>query len=244
MVQENGPRRVNLANLITCDSGKGVGKKGTKSSTARRKGGRSDKTAPTTIVDRLGELSNNMSTPAATSSAGNPNSTTSPNLHNGAEATVLRPPMPPVMDNTAQYLPSGQCFSSAPLRSETQHSTTSSCPCPDTTTAHGFSVNLLQFCPHLVRSCYGCAQPLKPGGVIAIPPYDLVIMSRMNREFRDPVTGVFRSKEGNVYFHLHLDCLRRKQPYFNPQMAVIPRELFQHLRPEHVSLLQQFGALN
>ncbi len=241
--KRNGPSRVNLANLITCDSGKGVGKKGTKSSTARRKGGRSGKTAPTTIVDRLSGLSNSVSTPAPISSAGNPNSTTNPNLHNRAEATVLQPPMPPVIDNTVQYLPSAQYLSTAPLRSETQHSATSSCPRPDTTTAHGFSVNLLQFCPHLVRSCYGCTQPLKPGGFIAIPPYDLVIMSRMNREFRDPVTGVSRSKEGNVYFHVHLDCLRRKQPYFNPQMAVVPRELFQHLRPEHICLLQQFGAL-
>ena len=70
----------------------------------------------------------------------------------------------------------------------------------------------------------------------------------MNREFRDPVTGVSRSKEGNVYFHVHLVCLRRKQPYeatllSNPQMAVVPRELFQHLRPEHMCLLQEFGAL-
>ena len=51
--KRNGPNRVNLANFITCDSSKGVGKKGAKSSTARRKGGRPDKTAPTTIVDRL-----------------------------------------------------------------------------------------------------------------------------------------------------------------------------------------------
>ncbi len=101
-----------------------------------------------------------------------------------------------------------------------------------------------QFCPHLIRSCHGCTQPLRPGGLIAIPPYDLVIMSRMNREFCDPVTGVSRSrsKEGNVYFHVHLVCLRRKQPYFKPQMAVVPRELFQHLRPEHMCLLQQFGV--
>ena len=237
--KRNGPNRVNLGNLITCDSSKGVGKKGAKSSTARRKGGRSDKTAPTTIVDHLSGLSNNVSTSAPISLAENQNSTTSQNLQNRAEANVLQPPLPPVMDNTAQYLLSTQYFSTALVRSETA---TSSCPRPDTI-AHGFSVNLLQFFPPLVRSCHGCTQPLKPGGVIAIPPYDLVIISRMNREFRDPVTGVLRSKEGNVYFHLHLDCLRRKQPYFNPDMAVVPRELFQHLRPEHFCLLQQFGAL-
>ena len=194
------------------------------------------------MVDRLGGLSSNVSTSATISSAGNPNSTSNPNWHNTAEATVLQPPLPPAMENTAHYFPSAQYFSMAPVRLETKHSATFSCPRPDTTTTHGFSVNLLQFCPPLVRSCFGCTQPLEPGGVIAIPPYDLVITSRMNREFRDPVTGVSRSKEGNVYFHLHLDCLRTKQPYFNPQMAVVPRELLQHLRPEHVCLLQQFGA--
>jgi hypothetical protein len=129
------------------------------------------------------------------------------------------------------------------LRPQTQHPATPSCPLPAASSAHGFFVNLLQLCPQLVRSCYGCAQPLKPGGIIAIPPYDLVIMSRMNREFCDPATGMSRSREGNVYFHLHLDCLRRKQPYFNPQMVVVPREVHQHLRPEHMCLLQQFGVL-
>ena len=207
--KSNSPNRVNLTNLITCDSGKGVGKKGNKSSTARRKGGRSNKTAPTTIVDRLDGLSNNVSTPVPISSAGNPDST-----------TKSQSPLPSI-HNTAQHQP----------------------PAQQPTTTHGFSVNLLQFCPRLVRSCYGCTQPLKPGGFIAMPPYDLVITSRMNREFCDPVTGVLRSKEGNVYFHLHLDCLRRKQPYFHPQMVVVPRELFQYLRPEHLCILQQFGAL-
>ena len=75
-----------------------------------------------------------------------------------------------------------------------------------------------------------------------MPPYDLVIMSRMNREFCNPVTGVRRSKEGHFYFHLHPDSLRRKQPYFHAQMAVVARELFQYLRPEHLCNLQQFGG--
>ena len=38
--KEKGPTRVNLTALMTCDSTKGVGKKGGKPATARRKGGR------------------------------------------------------------------------------------------------------------------------------------------------------------------------------------------------------------
>lgn len=235
-----GPNQINLTTLITCDSGKGVGKKGNKSSTARRKGGRSDKIAPTNTVDRLSGLSNFVSTQAPISSVENPNRATNVNR---VETATLQPPLLPEINNAVWYHPSTQTFPTAPMRSVPQRSAPYSSPLPDITTARGFSVNLLQFCPALVRSCYGCAQPLKPGGVIGTPPYDLVIVTRMNREFPDPVTGLIRSKEGNVYFHVNLNCLRRKQPYFNPQMAVIPRELLQQLRPEHLQLLQEFGAL-
>ena len=129
------------------------------------------------MVNHLGGLSSNVSTPASISPAGNPNSTSNLNLHNRAEATMLQP-LRPAIENTAQYLPSTEYFSMAPVQLETQHSATSSYPHPDTATAREFSVNLLKFCPPLVRSCYGCTQLLKPGGVIGIPPYDLVIMSR------------------------------------------------------------------
>ena len=43
----------------------------------------------------------------------------------------------------------------------------------------------------------------------------------MQRSFCDPVTGEVKSRLGNVYFHLNLDCVRRKQPYFMVQMATI-----------------------
>ena len=39
-LRTKGPQQMNLTSLITSDSNKGVGKKGCKTSTARRKGGR------------------------------------------------------------------------------------------------------------------------------------------------------------------------------------------------------------
>ena len=86
----------------------------------------------------------------------------------------------------------------------------------------GFQITFLQLCSPLVRLCYGCSQTLKPGGMIATPPpppNDLVIMTRMNRQYRENTTGEMRSKERNVYFHLNVHCIRRKQPYFTLQIA-------------------------
>lgn len=104
-----------------------------------------------------------------------------------------------------------------------------------------FVVNLLHFCPHLVRSCYGCSQSLKPGGAIANPPYDMTIISRMNRGFRAPPDGEIMFKEGNVYFHVQLSCIRIRQPYFNPQQAEVPNWLMPYLTSEHMQYLREFG---
>ena len=107
----------------------------------------------------------------------------------------------------------------------------------------GFRITFLQLCSPLVRLCYGCSQTLKPGCMIAIPPppNDLVIMTRMNRQYRDNTTGEMRSKEGNVYFHLNVHCIRRKQPYFIPQIATLSDETAPYLTQAHLHFLRAFG---
>ena len=107
-----------------------------------------------------------------------------------------------------------------------------------------FVVSLLQCCPPLVRTCFGCSQSLKLGGIIASPPYDLTIITRMNRGFPNPNTpdGQLMFKEQNVYFHVHLRCLKMKQPYFNPACVTVPNWLPHYLTPEHVRFLREFGA--
>ena len=53
---KKGPSEMNLTTLVTFDSGKETGKKGGKTGTARRKGGRSSKVPPvSTIVAKYGE---------------------------------------------------------------------------------------------------------------------------------------------------------------------------------------------
>ena len=85
----------------------------------------------------------------------------------------------------------------------------------------------------LVSKCALKTNSFQQVGATARPPYDLVVISQMNRKFCDP------SKEGHVYFHLHLDCLRRKQPYFNQRMTVVPAPMTRAF----LFFLQLFGLL-
>ena len=82
-----------------------------------------------------------------------------------------------------------------------------------------------------------CYQALKPGGTTALLPHDLVITWRMERQFRSP-TGELMHKEGNVYFHVNINCVRRKQPYYDPRRMICPEWLVQHLTVEHHNLIQ------
>ena len=98
-------------------------------------------------------------------------------------------------------------------------------PTSKNSAARTFMVRLLDFCPTTVRSCFGCSQTLKPGGRIGPPPHDLVITSRMARQFRSPTTGELMHRDGNVYFHPNVNCIKRKQPYYDPRRTICPEWL-------------------
>jgi hypothetical protein len=104
-----------------------------------------------------------------------------------------------------------------------------------------FILSLLQFCSPLVRNCFGCSQSLKPGGNISQPPFNLVVVTQMNRPFPSPQNGEIMFRKGNVYFHVQLSCIRMKQPCFTPDMVQLPPVLTPHLIAVHIRYLQQFG---
>ena len=109
----------------------------------------------------------------------------------------------------------------------------------------GIYVQLLQLCSPLVRTCFGCSQSLKPHGAIAIEPYDLdlVLVTKMNREWPDKITGERRQSFQNVYFHINLCCIKMKQPYFSPRMVTTPDSVRAHLTPVHKHFLTEFGII-
>jgi hypothetical protein len=63
----------------------------------------------------------------------------------------------------------------------------------------------------------------------------------MFREFFLRTTGELVNREGNVYFHLNLKCVRLKQPGFQPVMLKIATSVASRLTEGHVALLRQLG---
>ena len=104
-----------------------------------------------------------------------------------------------------------------------------------------FYLSLLHYCPRLVRNCFGCSQSLKPGDKIPPPPFDLVVITQMNRFFTSPQSGQIMSRKGNVYFHAQVSCIRIKQPWFAPEIVQLHQGIAPHLMPVHISYLQHFG---
>ena len=195
-LREKGPKSMNVTSLVTFDSGAGTGRKGGKNSTARRKGGRTGSQAPvTTTIDRAVFTAASTCTQPPTTSMGSTPVT---------EPEIFSMPGPHV-----QHL-------LRPPASTSPHPSQPNCM---------FFVGLLGHCPSLVRVCFGCSQALKPDGKIARPPFDMTIITQMNRHFRATPNGELMSRTGNVYFHVEASCVKRKQPYFLPSMVQIPPSL-------------------
>lgn len=65
--------------------------------------------------------------------------------------------------------------------------------------------------------CFRCGNQLQQRDCIPEPPNDLVIVSKMLREWTHQ--GQARSKIGNVYFHCHMGCIMRKEQNFRVKSA-------------------------
>jgi hypothetical protein len=101
-----------------------------------------------------------------------------------------------------------------------------------------FIIYLLHFCPPNTSVCFGCSQSLKPYGVIQQPPFDLVIVSNMEREWHH--NNMLHRKFSNVYFHCCCACVQKKH-HGNFHVSV-PEILASLLQPEHkIYLRQTFG---
>ena len=94
-----------------------------------------------------------------------------------------------------------------------------------------FLVYPLQFCPEKTKICFGCSQSLKPNGEIQPPPYDLVIVSNMEREWNS------HRRHGNVYFHCCLGCVHKK--HSGAFHLTIPINVLHFLKAEHKTFLQE-----
>ena len=72
-----------------------------------------------------------------------------------------------------------------------------------------FHIYLLQLCSSSTSICFGCGNALKQRDSIPRIPDDLVIVSKMLREWS--YKGAAQSKITNVYFHCKMSCVVKKQ---------------------------------
>ena len=92
-----------------------------------------------------------------------------------------------------------------------------------------FVVYLLKFCDPRVSKCYGCGPP----------PSDLVIVTKLCREYRKDGQPRVSSEFNNTYFHANLQCLQKKLPHSLPSFLQIPP----HIHP-HLSILHRQHLVN
>ena len=69
----------------------------------------------------------------------------------------------------------------------------------------------------------------------------MVLTTKMYRNWADKNTGEMRHSFQNVYFHVNVRCVQMKQPYFSPQMVLLPEAVASHLTPVHFNFLRAFG---
>ena len=93
-------------------------------------------------------------------------------------------------------------------------------------------VTLLHLCDPRVSVCHGCSQPIRGAGGCIPPPADLVVVTKMRRDYL--AAGERRQgKLGNVYFHANISCIRSKQAHFLPSLLYVRAHVRQLLTPLH-----------
>jgi hypothetical protein len=108
-----------------------------------------------------------------------------------------------------------------------------------------FIITLLKNCHSKVSVCYGCRQHFKTGNQPLSPPADLIIYTKMRREYIDPQDGSSRMGKTptNVYFHCHPDCVKKKQQYFITYLAFVQPEVKPFLTITHLNYIRQIFGL-
>ena len=212
------PQTITATSFLTSDTSKTVGRKGDqeKSSTQRRKGGRSkaQRSETVTTVQRAyappSQPLRHVQANTVSSYGASPLITLPTRPHSPATTLVHSsglPDQPPI--NRRNY------------------------PSP----SYGsFVIYPLSMCPPQVSTCYGCSAPLKPAGQIAPPPGDLVIVSNMLRSFTK--NNMEYRKPSNVYFHCNTKCVQARQPYFLGVLCQIPFEVLNCISDQHRAYLR------
>ena len=145
--------------------------------------------------------------------------------------SLIRPPTPQPMIPNALNFRTPICNQTSQRRPQIQPKV--SFPTPN---EGEFHIYLLQFCPSQTAMCFGCGNPIRKKDVAVVIPNDLVIVSKMLREWS--CQGTAQGKIANVYFHCKEQCVQKKQASFNGGMCSIPPQIQPHLHELHKAHLR------
>lgn len=100
-----------------------------------------------------------------------------------------------------------------------------------------FALASLKYLHPKVSVCYGCRQSLKNNEQIPSSPKDLVIVSRLRREYYKDDQKKQSPDLTNVYYHLNPNCVAEKHAFFIPALVQVPSDLKPFLDDDHKDLL-------
>ena len=90
-----------------------------------------------------------------------------------------------------------------------------------------------------VTRCYGCGYSLKPDGTIPDPPDDLVLTTRLHRQYYKAGQQQTPPDISNVYYHGNPFCIKVTFPLIEPHLCRIPADLQPFLLQEHKQMIVQ-----
>jgi hypothetical protein len=96
-----------------------------------------------------------------------------------------------------------------------------------------FEVTLIHLCDPRVSTCHGCGQRIRTPGMLLPPPTDVVVVTKMRRDYIVAGGEKRQGKLGNVYFHTNLSCIRAKQANFMLNIVFVQPHVRHMLTPLH-----------
>lgn len=90
-----------------------------------------------------------------------------------------------------------------------------------------------------VKKCYGCGKAFTR---LHLKPHDLILKHFCHRQYRnkDGIEVVSPLSQA-AYFHLNLDCVRKKESNMEQEDIIVHNEVRQQLTDKHKQLLARFG---
>lgn len=95
----------------------------------------------------------------------------------------------------------------------------------------------LAFLDSKVTRCYGCGNSLKPEGTNPHLPDDLVLTTRLHRQYYKDGRQHTSPGISSVYYHVSPYCIRATFPSFQANLCEMPSDLQPFLLPEHKQLI-------